>query len=207
MPLAPQLFRLLRQRRRGNSALLQQPFVSDQNLAGRPLGRSLPARCEIETPSARQNQAAAFGGFDHRGARADARFPAPRWPPVAAVHSHPPDSFPSGTGTTDTTRGLPSVSVPVLSTTSVSTFSMHLERFRILDQHAGLRAASRPHHDRNRSRQPQRARTSNDQHRHRIDQRMRQPRLRPEQTPRRKRQNAIAITAGTNQPATRSARR
>ena len=41
-----------------------------------------------------------------------------------------------GRATTVTSRGLPSVSVPVLSTTSVSTFSQGLERLRVLDQHA-----------------------------------------------------------------------
>jgi hypothetical protein len=45
---------------------------------------------------------------------------------------------------TATTAGLPSVSVPVLSTTSVSTFLHALERLGILDQDAGLRAASDP---------------------------------------------------------------
>ena len=42
-----------------------------------------------------------------------------------------------------TTLGLPSVSVPVLSTTSVSTFSMRFERLGILDQHAAPRRRGR----------------------------------------------------------------
>ena len=40
--------------------------------------------------------------------------------------------------------GLPSVSVPVLSTTSVSTFSQRLERFGVLDQDARVCAAPVP---------------------------------------------------------------
>ena len=82
-----------------------------------------------------------------------------------------------------TTRGLPSVSVPVLSTTSVSTFSIDLERFRITYQHAHLRAATDADHDRHRRRQAKRARTRDDQHANRNDQRVDVARLGPDGNP------------------------
>ena len=49
----------------------------------------------------------------------------------------------AGVGTIETSRGLPSVSVPVLSTTRVSTRSRTLERLGILDQHARGRRRGR----------------------------------------------------------------
>ena len=52
-----------------------------------------------------------------------------------------------------TSFGLPSVSVPVLSTTSVSTFSQQLERLGVLDQHAGAAPRAGADHDRHRRRQ------------------------------------------------------
>ena len=55
---------------------------------------------------------------------------------------------------------------------------------------------------------PERAGAGDDQHRDRGDQRVGEARLRPEQRPGDEGQRrATAITAGTNQPATRSARR
>ena len=89
-------------------------------------------------------------------------------------------------GTTVTSVGLPSVSVPVLSTTSVSTFSQHLERLGVLGQHAQRRAPARRHHDRHRRREPERARARDDQHGDRVDERMRQPRLGADAAPRRR---------------------
>ena len=85
-----------------------------------------------------------------------------------------------------TSRGLPSVSVPVLSTTSVSTFSQHLERLGVLDQHAGVRAAPGADHDRHRRGQPERARAGDDQHGDGVDERVGQPRLRARRAPRRR---------------------
>ena len=79
--------------------------------------------------------------------------------------------------------GLPSVSVPVLSTTSVSTVSQPLERLGVAEQHAERRAAAGRHHDRHRRREAERARTRDDQHRHRVDQRVREARLGPERSP------------------------
>ena len=60
--------------------------------------------------------------------------------------------------------GLPSVSVPVLSTTSVSTFSSRSSASALLDQHACGRAAAGADHDRHRRREAERAGARDDQH-------------------------------------------
>ena len=73
--------------------------------------------------------------------------------------------------------------MPVLSTTSVSTFSKRSERFGIPDEHARRGAAPRADHDRHRRRQPERARAGDDQHRDRVHQGIGQPRLRPDKAP------------------------
>ena len=89
---------------------------------------------------------------------------------------------------TATTRGLPSVSVPVLSTTSVSIALEPLQRLGILDQHAGRRAFADADHDRHRRRKAERAGTGDDQHRHRGDQRIGESRRRvPRSATRRRR--------------------
>ena len=84
---------------------------------------------------------------------------------------------------TSVSFGLPSVSVPVLSTISVSTLGEALQRLGVLDQHAGLRAAAGRRHDRHRRRQPQRAGAGDDQHRDRRDDGEDHARLGPEQRP------------------------
>ena len=109
---------------------------------------------------------------------------------------------------TATTFGRPSVSVPVLSTTSVSTCLHALQRLGVLDQHAGLRAAADADHDRHRRRKPERAGTGDDQHRDRGDQPVGQARLRAERRPGRETPAPRPRSpTGTNQPETWSARR
>ena len=83
-----------------------------------------------------------------------------------------------------TSRGLPSVSVPVLSTTSVSTLLQGFEGLGVLDQHAGCRAPARADHDRHRRGQAQRAGAGDDQHRHGVDQGVRQRGSGPTRRPR-----------------------
>ena len=68
----------------------------------------------------------------------------------------------------------PSVSVPVLSTTSVSTFSSRSSASAFAHQHAGARAAPGADHDRHRRRQPQRAGAGDDQHGDCVDERVRE---------------------------------
>ena len=78
---------------------------------------------------------------------------------------------------TSVKRGLPSVSVPVLSTTSVSTLLERLQRFSRADQDPGARAASGRHHDGHRRGEPERARTGDDEHGDGVHQRVRKARL------------------------------
>ena len=62
---------------------------------------------------------------------------------------------------------VPVVTVPVLSSTMVSTRSGGLQHLRTLDQDAQLRTPARTDHQRRRRREAQRARARDDQHRHR----------------------------------------
>ena len=63
-----------------------------------------------------------------------------------------------------------------------------LQRFGVLDQHAGLGAAPDADHDRHRRSQAERARAGDDQHGDGGDERVREARLRPPDHPRGKRQ-------------------
>ena len=65
-----------------------------------------------------------------------------------------------------------------------------LQCLGVLDEDPELRAAPARHHDRHRRRQAKRTRTSDDEHRNGIHQRMRQSRLRPPQRPRGKRHHS-----------------
>ena len=150
-----------------------------------------------------------FGrGRDDRARRADARSPARGSPRAAASSS---SSSPRA-GRRPSPAGLPSVSVPVLSTTSVSTFSQPLQRLGIPDQHARLGAAPDADHDRHRRREAERARAGDDQHRDRGDQRVGEARLRPEQRPggkgdqRRRRSPPARTSRRPGRPAAGSAR-
>ena len=135
---------------------------------------------------------------------ADARCRARGWRPGAAARSRRRRRA----ATIATSRGLPSVSVPVLSTTSVSTFSSISSASAFLIRTPALRAAPGADHDRHRRRQPERARAGDDQHRDRVDQRVGQRRRAGRRAPRRRTSaTATAITAGTKQPETVSARR
>ena len=86
-------------------------------------------------------------------------------------------------GTIATTRGLPSVSVPVLSTTRVVDLLHPLQRLGVLHQHAGAGAAADADHDRHRRGEPERARAGDDQHRDGGDHRVAEARLGAEHRP------------------------
>ena len=62
-----------------------------------------------------------------------------------------------------------------------------LQRFGVLDQHAGLRAAADADHDRHRRGEAQRARAGDDQHAYGRDQPIGEARFGAEQSPRRRR--------------------
>ena len=83
-----------------------------------------------------------------------------------------------------------------------------LERLGVPEQHAGFGAAAGADHDRHRRRQAERARARDDQHGNRIDERMREPRLGPDDRPDdERRRPRRAMTAGTNHADTVSASR
>ena len=107
-----------RARRRGPSTVPRTPLPAD---ASKSLDRRRSASLALRAPrTIARGQRMLAGALEARGQRAAAR---PRRTPSRRA--------------TATTFGLPSVSVPVLSTTSVSTFSQPLERLGVLDQHAG----------------------------------------------------------------------
>ena len=101
-----------------------------------------------------------------------------------------------------TTFGLPSVSVPVLSTTSVSTFSMRSSASAFLISTPACAPRPTPTMIDIGVARPERARAGDDQHRHGRDQRHRQnaapgPNISPGDEGQRRRR---AMTTGTNQP-------
>ena len=132
------------------------------------LARRPPARCRApRLPPGPRRRA---------GARCRARAP-PR------AEARRPRLAPSA-ATTAVSRGFPSVSVPVLSTTSVSIFSnaSSASALRIRTPEDG--AAADADHDRHRRGEAERARAGDDQHRHRVDERVREARLGAERRPR-----------------------
>ena len=122
--------------------------------------------------------------------------------------------------------GLPSVRVPVLSTTSVSTRCEAFQRLGIAHQHAGLGAAAGRDHDGHRRRQPERAGAGDDEHGDRGDEcigerrrraqkrpgdegerpRSRSPRARNSRTPCRRATGSGRASAAPRRPWRRSAR-
>ncbi len=119
--------------------------------------------------------------------RAGARCRARRRPPGAAagvVDGRRPRVARAGpSSTTSVTRGLPSVMVPVLSSTTVSSLCARLERLAVADQDAVLGALAGADHDRRRRRQPQRAGAGDDQHGDEVEQRVVERRRRAEDEP------------------------
>ena len=102
--------------------------------------------------------------------------------------------------------GLPSVSVPVLSTTMVSTVAMPLQRLGVADEDAGLGAAAGRDHDRDRRGEAERAGAGDDEDADGGDQRIGERRRGPKTNQTTKATTATTITAGTNHAETRSAR-
>ena len=106
-----------------------------------------------------------------------------------------------------TRRGLPSVSVPVLSTTSVSTFSSTSSASAFFTSTPAGRAAPDADHDRHRRREAERARARDDQHRDRVHQRVREARLRSDQRTRRRTTSTAATHHRRHEPGRRPRRR
>ena len=112
----------------------------------------------------------------------------------------------AGAARPSTSRGLPSVSVPVLSTTSVSTFSRRSSASALRISTPAVRAAAGADHDRHRRRQPERAGAGDDQHRDGVDQRVRQARLGADQRPRPTKVTTATSEHGGHEPGRRRRR-
>ena len=115
--------------------------------------------------------------------QADVRSRVREWPRRAAFRGHSR----IGAAMSDVTRGLPSVSVPVLSTTSVSTFSRISSASAFLIEHAGESAAARADHDGHRRGEAERAGARDDQHGDGVQQRVRHSRRGAQDSPTRRR--------------------
>ena len=104
----------------------------------------------------------------------DVRWPAPD---DAAMRSSSSSVATPGDAPTVARRGFPSVSVPVLSTTSVSTFARRSSASAFLTRTPAVAPRPVPDHDRHRRRQAERAGTGDDEHGDRADQGVGQSRL------------------------------
>jgi hypothetical protein len=87
-----------------------------------------------------------------------------------------------GSVSTPTNAGLPSVNVPVFHDDRRHTLE-DLERLGIANEHAHFGAAAGADHDRHRGGESEGARARDDQHRHGIHERVRQPWLRSQGRP------------------------
>ena len=119
--VAAQPLGLARRARRVDAELGQELRVAEHDACGRRPCRSRPCRSASRSPRTVRERELALRARPRRWRRpADARSRARRWRQAAAPRSRRSPA----PATIATTFGLPSVSVPVLSTTSVSTFSM-----------------------------------------------------------------------------------
>ena len=120
LPLAPQRLGLRRRDRPGSTPSVSRSsaFPSATRRPSDPARHALP-RDRLEVRRLARARARARARRRRWRRRADARSPARGSPPGAAARA----SSCGRRATTAASRGLPSVSVPVLSTTSVSTFS------------------------------------------------------------------------------------
>ena len=146
---------------------------------GRRRGRARPGR---SAPRSRRSARAPCRAPRRRGRsprRAGARSRARGWRRGAAPRA---SSWP-GAGSTAASSGLPRVSVPVLSTTSVSTAAKVSSASASRTSTPGLRAAPGGRHDRDRRREAERAGAGDDQHRDRRDQRVGERRRRAPDRP------------------------
>ena len=120
-PSCAELVRLRRKCRDVDALLAQERRVAEHDLRALDRAeRALAGRANRNRRPAAIAMPRSLGRADDRHAPADARSPARRWRRGAGAR---PRRSPAPARSA-VTAGLPSVSVPVLSTTSVSTFSM-----------------------------------------------------------------------------------
>ena len=145
--------------------------------AGCCRARALRPRPRPSTP--RPGSACASSAAGNGTPLARGRCPAPRAPAdvrscccSAAARRSTSSRRRPGAGTTATSAGRPSVSVPVLSKATVVTACATSSACGVLDQDAVARRDAGAGHDRRRRGQAQRAGAGDHQHRHRVDQRL-----------------------------------
>ena len=107
----------------------------------------------------------------------------------------------AASGTTSVTSGSPAVSVPVLSKMIACSRPDRLQRRRLADQDAALRAQARADHHRRRRRQPQRAGAGDHEHRDRVDHRALEVRCGRANSQPRSVSRAMTMIAGTKYAA------
>ena len=187
--------------RDGSDAEFGQKFgIAERNAAGRSTMPTAPLPAGASKPRDRTADDIALGGGrdDRGGERMFARaLDARGEPQERGLRRNPaPARLP-------TSFGLPSVSVPVLSTTSVSTFSMRSSASAFLIRMPKRAARPTPTMIDIGVASPSAQGQAMMRTRDCGDERRRQARLRPENRPGREgNDRAAAITAGTNQPAT-----
>ena len=177
---------------------VQKRGVAERDAAAIDPCRRRPCRStrlEVRRPPA-ASSSRSCARRDDGGAPADARCRAPGSRPGAAAR---PRRSPRA-ATIATSRGLPSVSVPVLSTTSVSTFSSRSSASAFLISTPACAPRPDADHDRHRRRQPERAGTGDDQHGDRVDQRIGQPGSGPQAAQATKVSTAISTTTARTSP-------
>src|SRR3954463_6337712 len=164
-----------------NFALPRRPRrPSTTPTAPLPVGESNSDTADIGSPRSRAEATiAAASGCS----LACSTLAASRSAPHAAARSQPPPPREAGRGRTRHNLG-PALRQRACLVDHERVDLLHaLERFGVLDQHAGLGAASDADHDRHRRRQPERAGTGNDQNRNGSHQAVGITRFRAEHRP------------------------
>ena len=156
--------------------------------AARPTVTTRPSIvARIPAPGTASNAAASGNGHPAVLAERRGRRPPRAGAPIRARRRRrgaatSASSTPSAT-TTSVTCGRPSVSVPVLSSTTAPTLSSRSRASRVPEQDSVLGALPGPDHDRGRRRQAEGARAGDDQHRDGVEQRQVERRLGSQEQP------------------------
>jgi hypothetical protein len=184
-------------------------IFSSRRKSGLPIITARPRRCQRPRPpspseslSPPRDDASFSCALHNRGGERGVRCSAPARRQAAGT----PSRRNRLAGSTSISLGLPSVSVPVLSTTSVVTFSRRSSASAFFTSTPAWAPASDADHDGHGRGQAQRTRAGDDQHRNRVDEGMREPGLGAQPHPETKVSTETASTRGTKMAATLSAR-
>ena len=202
-PLRRSVVGARRQRPAVDAELVEQRGVADRRPCGRRRRRRRP--CPVtdrKSATATSRDAASLRAADDRRRERMLAAPARGSRPGAAARlvdaglRRRPSSAPACLRS----------SVPVLSTTSVSTCSSTSSASALRISTPSFGAAAGADHDRHRRRQAERARAGDDQHRDRVHERVGQPRLRAPDRPRRRTSATATSDHRRHEPAGRRCR-